>query len=279
MPGKGILVVVRRTSQADLLHVFTAGQISTPLISSECVELRHRATAAYERLSSLHFDQAPVVDRGHVVGWVLTRNLSAAPTVKAVLKRLELSAIVSKEASIADVLQLLAKDGLVFTVDEGGIHGFVTPSDLERHAARSHFYLLIAGIEMLLAQIVRERVSSSSVVARLQGESRERWEADLAGDNETDPSEYLYLRDLAELFMELPDSKSEGCWDSRLRTILTEVCQFRPTVMHPSRSLLKGRSAAQLASIARGAEQLTSRLEEISASSAPQSPAQGVPLT
>lgn len=130
----------------------------------------------------------------------------------AVLKRLEISAIVSKEASIADVLQLLAKDGLVFTVDEGGIHGFVTPSDLERHAARSHFYLLIAGIEMLLAQIVRERVGSSSIVARLHGDSQERWEADLAGDHETDPSEYLYLRDLGELFMEL--SESELCWDS-----------------------------------------------------------------
>lgn len=132
---------------------------------------------------------------------------------------------------------------------------------------------------MLLAQIVRERTSSSSVVARLQGDSRERWEADLAGDHETDPSEYLYLRDLAELFMELPDARLERCWDSRLRTTLTEVCHFRATVMHPSRSLIKGRSAAQLASIARGAEELTRRLEEISASSSPpDGPAQGVHL-
>lgn len=268
---------MRRPSQLELLQVFTAGHISTPLSSAECVELRRSPTIAYQRLSSLHFDQAPVVDCGHVVGWVLTRNLSAAPTVKAVLKRLEISAIVSKEASVADVLQLLAKDGLVFTVDEGGIQGFVTPSDFERHAARSQFYLLIAGIEMLLAQIVRERVSSSSVVARLQGDSRKRWEADLAGDHETDPTEYLYLRDLAELFAELSDARSECWWDSRLRTILTEVCQFRPSVMHPSRSMLKGRSAAQLASIARGAEEPTRRLEEISASSAPPGQQREVP--
>lgn len=264
-------MVVHQTSQANLLHVFTAGQISTTVSSAECVELRDPASDAYDRLSSLHFDQAPVVACGRVVGWVLTRNLSTATTVKAVLKRLESSAIVSTEASIADVLQLLAKDRLVFTVDQTGIHGFVTPSDLERHAARSHFYLLIAGIEMLLAMIVRERVSSSSVVARLQGQSLERWEADLAGDHETDPSEYLYLRDLAELFMELPDAKLQGPSDACLRTILTEVCQFRPTVMHPSRSLLKGRSGAQLASLARGAEELTSRLEEIAATLAPAS--------
>jgi len=104
--------------------------------------------------SALRFDQAPVVDGTHVVGWVVTAHLLNAERVKGVMKPLALSAIVSNEASIADVLQLLAQEGLVFTVGDNGVSGFITPSDLERHAARSHFYLLVAGIEMLITTIV-----------------------------------------------------------------------------------------------------------------------------
>lgn len=53
---------------------------------------------------------------------------------------------------------------------------------------------------MPLALIACERVSSSSVAARLQRRVAGRWKTDLAGDHETGPSEYVYLRDLAELF-------------------------------------------------------------------------------
>jgi hypothetical protein len=170
---------------------------------------------------------------------------------------------VSKDASIADVLQRVASDGLVFTVDERGIEGFVTPSDFERHAARSHFYLLVAGIEMLLAQIVTERVDRVLIVERLKSDSRERWEFDVITNGETNPAEYLYLRDLAELFESLPEGRTEGGWTSHLANTLTEVCRFRPSVMHANRPLMSGRDAAQLASLAYRAEELTLRLETV----------------
>ncbi len=250
-------------SHMNLLHALTAGHISTSLGEAECVDLHSAAAESYERLSALRFDQAPVVHQRRLVGWVSTANLASVERVKAVMKRLDMSAIVSEEASIADVLQLLATDGLVFTVDQSGICGFVTPSDLERHAARTHFYLLITGIEMLLAQIVREHAAPSAVLDRLSGDSRERWDADLGAGTETDPAEYLYLRDLAELFLSLPLAGPLQGLDDRLSNVLTEVCQFRPSVMHANRSLMSGRTAAQLASMARRSEDLMARLEEI----------------
>jgi len=118
---------------------------------------------------------------------------------------------------------------------------------------------------MLLAKIVHELAAPSAVLDRLSGDSRERWDADVSAGSETDPGEYLYLRDLAELFLSLPVASSHERWDERLSNVLTEVCQFRPSVMHANRSLMRGRSAAQLASLARNSEALTARLEEIAA--------------
>ncbi len=254
-----------RVSHMDLLHALAAGHISTSLSHAECVDLHGAPSESYARLSSLRFDQAPVVHQGRLIGWVSTANLASVDRVKAVMKRLDMSAIVSEEASIADVLQLLATDGLVYTVDRSGICGFVAPSDLERHAARTHFYLLVSGIEMLLAKIVRDHAAQSVVLDRLTGDSRERWDTDVSVGTETDPAEYLYLRDLAELFLSLPVAGPLQGWDERLSNALTEVCHFRPSVMHANRSLMSGRSAAQLASLARSSEALTARLEEIAA--------------
>lgn len=231
---------------------------------AECVKIRSPAGEAFERLSSLRFDQAPVTNRARVVGWVATDTLEEAPNVRGVMKPLERSAIVSKEASIADVLQLL-DDGFVFIVDEHGISGFVTPSDLERHAARSHFYLLVAGVEMLLSAIVRAQIDPLVIVDRFSEESRERWDADRTTSQETHPAEYLYVRDLADLFLGLPDARSEHGWDRDMTNVLTEICQFLPRVMHANRPLVMGRAAAQLASLARRAEELIARLEEIAA--------------
>ena len=258
-----------RTPPENLLNLFTAAQISTSIRDAECIPLRSPTGEAHRKLSVLRFDQAPVVDRNKVVGWVATANLLGGGKLKGVMKPLELSAIVSNEASIANVLQLLAREGLVFTVGDDGINGFITPSDLERQAARSHFYLLVSGIEMLITAIVRKEVDPHVIVDRLAGDSRERWDADFTNDNETDPAEYLYLRDLAELFLQLPQAATDAGWDVHLTNALTEICQFRPSVMHPNRSLVRGRSAAQLASLARSAEVLISRLELLATGAEP----------
>src|SRR5947208_3398239 len=115
--------MIWRSSHAGLLHVFTAAQISTSIRVAECVELRGNTKDAYDRLVAGRFDQAPVVDNRHVVGWVRTAQLATAERVRAVLRPLAQCSIVSEDASIADVLQLLAGAGLVFTVNERGIEG------------------------------------------------------------------------------------------------------------------------------------------------------------
>jgi hypothetical protein len=137
----------------------------------------------------------------------------------------------------------------------------VTPSDLDRHAARSHFYLLLSSIEMLLAELVRSGCAAEVVEDRIVGPARDAWESARAHSAETDPTEYPYLQDLSELFLEA----FGGCsaWPEQLSRRLTEICQFRPVVMHPTRSLTAGRSASQLASLARGASEVSGALTKI----------------
>lgn len=243
-----------------LFSVFRARHVSTSLRGAACVDLKADPVESLAMLDGRRFDQAPVTRQGHVAGWLRTSSLRKTGSVKASLKPLEESAIVSAAASMSQVLELLGGHGFVFTVD-GNLSGFVTPSDLDRHAARSHFYLLISSIEMLLAELVREGCSAEVVEHRIVGSARDTWESARAHSAETDPTEYLYLQDLSELFLEtLGDTPA---WRSQLSSRLAEICQFRTVVMHPTRSLTAGRSASQLASLARGAGHVSDALTKI----------------
>ncbi len=131
----------------DLWSVFHAGHITTALENAFKVGQTESGPVAHRQLEERRFDQAPVEFQGHIVGWVSTEHLREAATVKAVMKRLDKSAIVSAEASMAGTLQLLGQHRFVFTAGENGLSGFIVPSDLDRHAARSYFYLFIAGMK------------------------------------------------------------------------------------------------------------------------------------
>ncbi len=252
-----------QTTSSEPLRTFRAGQIATSIGDAVTIELHEEPEQAATRLESRRFDQAPVMNQNHVYGWVRTDRLQAARNVKSVVSSLETSAIVSAEATIADVLDLLAEEGFVFTVNELGIAGFIAPSDLDRHAARGHFYLLIASLEMALANIVQSTTSEEEITARIRDDSLERWMEALALGKEASPIEYLYLEDLADLFRESGlVRRSPDAWEPTL----TELCKFRPAVMHPTRPLVAGGSTGSLASLARRGEELLTRLADLAKS-------------
>jgi hypothetical protein len=252
--------MARRDPVAGLLRTFRAEQISTPIADAHTVELSANPREAAAELVSLRFDQAPVRNQGHIWGWVLTERLATAAKVKSVLQSLEVSAIVSAEASIADVLDRLGEQGLVFTVDERGIAGFITPSDLDRHAARAQFYLLIAGLEMVLADIVQRTIPEEIVIAAIHDELLERWTSASDKNTETRAVEYLYIKDLAILFL---GSAAGTQLPPVLRNTMTELCQLRPAVMHPTRPLIGARTPGELASLASRGEELLVGLDDL----------------
>lgn len=258
-----IMTMRSESSVDDLWSVFRAGHITTTLENAFKVTQTESGPAAHRQLEEQRFDQAPVEFQGHVVGWVATEHLRQAATVKAVMKRLDKSAIVSAEASMAGTLRLIGQHGLVFTAGEEGLSGFIVASDLDRHAARSYFYLLIAGIEILLSKIVGSSSPVSSIIEAMSSDSAQRYSDARTGDKEANPVEYLYLEELVNLFLDSAHAKNPQRWNDRCTSRLVEVNKFRSVVMHPTRSVIAARSPAQLAAIARDSMDLLLKLQTI----------------
>jgi hypothetical protein len=91
---------------------------------------------------------------GRPVGWVTTEALARLEPIKFSMNTLEDCVLISAESSIARVLPLLIEHKFLYVVGAGDVLGFIVLSDLDRHAVRSYIYLLIAGIEMQLVEII-----------------------------------------------------------------------------------------------------------------------------
>lgn len=260
-----LFTVLMRTepSVGDLCGVFHAGHIATALDDAFMVQQNDSGAVAHYQLVEQRFDQAPVGFQGHVVGWVATEHLRDASKVKSVMKTLDKCAIVSTEASIAATLQLLGQHGFVFTAGEKGLSGFIAPSDLDRHAARSYFYLLISGIEMILSKIVGSITPVASIINAMSPQMAERYTEAYGAGREANPVEYLYLEELVNLFLESTYVTDSRVWDESCTSRLTEMNKFRSVIMHPTRSFVMARSSAQLAALARDSNVLLTRLQMI----------------
>jgi hypothetical protein len=221
----------------DLTGFFRAGQISTAIAGAVTVELAEPAGLAERRLCQERFDQAPVMHEGRAVGWVATPALTAERSVKSLMTPLEDCTLVSAEASIATILQLLLDNNFIFTVGKRGLSGFIVHSDIDRHAVRSYLYLLVSGIEMLLAEIVKSAIPEDRITASIRGSLREAYDQARAGGQETSPAEYLFIGELVKLFNQTDYANRPDLWDSSSSQLLMKVKEFRNSVMHPVRSI------------------------------------------
>jgi hypothetical protein len=246
----------------DLWGFFHASHIATDIKGAITVDQRELGSTVRKRLTEQRFDQAPVVAQDRVVGWVLTSQLSEHHAVKTVMIPLDSSAIVSAESSIASVLHLLGRDNFVFTADKDGLAGFIVPSDLDRHAVRSYFYLLIAGIEMLLSEIIKSVTPEQVLVDAMDLSTQKRYNQAHKADVEAYPAEYLYIGQLVDQFLSTPYGKDPLLWDESLSQRLSAVRKFRNSVMHPTRSIAATTSPSRAAELASWAEEVAERLHQ-----------------
>lgn len=247
----------------DLWAFFHAGHMATHIKGAVTVDQSENGDAARSRLASQRFDQAPVVSHDRAVGWVLTSCLSSTETVDSVMTPLDRSAIVSAQASVPSVLHILGEQNFVFTADKDGLAGFIVPSDLDRHTVRSYFYLLVAGIEMLLAEIVRISMPEERIVSKIHPRMRHRYDQACAAGREADPVEYLYIKELVSLFLTTRYSEDSRFWDKAFTDQLTEVRDFRNSVMHPTCSIAASTSPSRASELASWAENVAGRLRQI----------------
>lgn len=247
----------------DLRDFFHADQIATPIEGAVTVRLAESAPLARQRLVDARFDQAPVMNGGRPVGWVATDKLRGQRTVGSAMTPLNECSLVSAESSIASVLQILPRNKFLFVVDRHGLSGFIVHSDLDRHAVRSYLYLLIAGIEMLLAEIVKGDISDDLIIASLRSDQRKRFEQAYEANREASPAEYLYIGELITLFTRTRYANDPRYWDEPLTDLLARVKHFRNNVMHPVCSLAASKDTEAIANLPRWATEVTRRLRDI----------------
>jgi hypothetical protein len=249
----------------DLGDFFHAGQVATNLEGAVAVQQAESARAARQRLVDARFDQAPVMDRRRVVGWVATDNLESHRIVRSAMISLDDCTLVSAESSTANILQLLPSKKFLFVVDKHGLSGFIVHSDLDRHAVRSYLYLLIAGIEMLLSEIVKYAVPDEQIETSIRSHQEKRFQQAHAANQEASPAEYLYIDELITLFVQTPYARDARLWDDSLTDLLIRIKAFRNDVMHPARSLAASEDIQTVANLPRWAADVASRLRDIAA--------------
>ena len=252
----------------DLTGFFRADQICTSLASAVTVELTESPEAAYSRLQSASFDQAPVTRAGRLAGWIATEALARHEPVESCMTALEDCTLVSAESSIAGILPLLANRKFLFVVGAGEMLGFIVLSDLDRHAVRSYVYLLIAGIEMQLAEIVRKACKPDDIEEKIRGPLAKVYNEACSKGQETNPVEYLNLKGLMELFQGAECDDHLLC-DERLSDLLGRIAKYRNDVMHANKSLAASADAASIGDLPSWATEASASLGQIISSIAP----------
>lgn len=236
-------------AQEELASSFQARHLAVPIGDAVAVAPDTSVRDAYRDLSANGFDQAPVIERGTPVGYVLTRDLPGRPdgeTVERSMTALGSGNVVSANASIGSMLEWVVETGFLFVLEGRDITGFVTVSDFNKQPARGHLYLLLARLETGLAELIRDRFATDAedLVKRLSPGPRREIESSFQGDRaagiESELVAYLDFSDLVRVVGGVPElltrigGRSPGQWKRQTGGLV----DLRNQVMHPVRNVV-----------------------------------------
>ena len=203
------------------------------------------AIAAAERGG---FDQVAVGGSGKaIVGLVFVEELRNSPADTAVAEHL---------VPVAKCMQLRTKDGISRAVrtlhtvpaslvtDGEKVAGLVHRSDLNKHPARTYFYLWLSWLEMALARLIDVRLPGNAWIDLL-GEQEQiqvlgKMEFESRRNNSISPIEYVDLSSLVRIVEESDRLQRELGFGSRRRVKdeLGGLVELRHSIMHPVRTLV-----------------------------------------
>ena len=239
----------------DIARSITASHLATPLAHATNTAPREKASTASRRLKPRGFDQAPVIADEELVGWVVTADLLANPrrAVQRVMHRLKPTGFVSADAPVRVVLESLAESTMVFVVTGRQVDGFIVAADINKHAARTHFYLLVADLELALVALLRRSYKRAGVLlnripSKARSEANKRYERDRRSSTDIDRLAVLDFSDLLRIVGRSPrvrvkfGCRSEADW----LELTTRLGRFRVAVMHPSAPFIGEWSVAEV---------------------------------
>lgn len=230
-------------------NAFQARHLAVPIKQAFSVAPKDDAAQAAARLREQRFDQAPVVEGDRILGFVLTRHLTGAQSVDDAMIPLGSGNVVSADASIGRLMEWIIDPGFLFVLEGRDLTGFIAVSDFNKQPVRGYLYLLLARLEIGLAELVRRRfLDQEDALALLppdgQAVVRERFEGDRTADEESELVAYFDFSDLVEMVTEdaelrlVVSGRSRNGWSDYAGGLV----RLRNAVMHPVRNavLAKG---------------------------------------
>jgi hypothetical protein len=246
-------------THVELGASFQARHIELELERATYLGTDATAARALAVLTGGGFDHAPIVDEGVVIGFgsrSALATVSGSTPIREAMTPLGDGNLVSSDTPIGDLLDLFADQPFLFVLDGGDITGFVTVTDLNKQPARAYLYLVLAGLEIALADLVRwrhgpdQRALLPLLGKRDQDSIKSRFRGDRGEDADADLVSYMGFKHLLRIFekdrelrAEL-DRYSQKAW----RSVTWPLSELRNDVMHPISSFVStGEDVAQLA--------------------------------
>lgn len=192
-----------------------------------------------------------------IVGFVTRASAEASdPDTPIQIQRLTSPCLVNADAAVGILLRRLTGVSMVFAVRDTGLAGFVTPSDLNKHPVRAHFYLLLADLEMTMAAEGRGRLQPDvdQALETLSPGRRAKVEdrhADAKSINlDADVLTAFEFVDLLTMVQKTGLHKRFGHHTpTSWRSATKGLPDFRDHVMHPTSDFLGRRTIADLVAI------------------------------
>jgi hypothetical protein len=149
--------------------------IQTPLprllgfVPTEAVGTVRRA------LEGRQFDSAPVLECGHVSGYVLASDLkNGRGTIEKYVRTIALGAMIAGDTPLATLMRCITDVGFLHVIESNQISGIVTPYDLNKQPGRTYFYLLVSSLELAFAERIRSYFHDQEDAVRMLRPSRQR---------------------------------------------------------------------------------------------------------
>jgi hypothetical protein len=224
-------------------RAITAAQLQTPLERAVWLDSSTTVPTAARLLRGLGFDQAPVRYGSGALGYVLLSDLETSRSrhVRRVTRGFSPEIVVAASSSVSTVLTALEAARFTFVLGDRSVIGFVTPSDLNKHAARTHFYLLISNLEINLAALIRSYYAEPGEALDLLPPLRrqralDRYEEERAADADSDQIADLDFADILTVIARTPDLLQQFSPSARAWHVTTgRLDRLRNHVMHPTR--------------------------------------------
>lgn len=149
--------------------------------------------------------------------------------------------IVSANTSIPDLFEIFVQTGkpALFVINGQKIVGIVTPADFNKIPARTYIYLLLANLEILLADLIRKILGhDEEVLAYLSKKEKDgiikRYNAQKKENKEIDIVNMFTFGQVLKVACKSPVKdalKKKGI--SRICSLTDKINKLRNTIMHP----------------------------------------------